>query len=129
MIRSLDSTARVWSCKTGLNLSVLQGHTSLVGQLQLHDSTLVTGGSDGVIRICDLEKNRCIRHISAHDNSVTCLQFDEKRIVSGGNDGHVKLWDVETGEFIRELTTPGNAIWRLAFQETKAVVLLQRESR
>ncbi|CAJ0760118.1 6633_t:CDS:2 [Entrophospora sp. SA101] len=126
---SLDSTARVWSFKTGLSLNVLQGHTSLVGQLQLHDSTLVTGGSDGVIRIWDLETNRCVQHIAAHDNSVTCLQFDEKRIVSGGNDGHVKLWDVETGEFIRELTTPGNAVWRLAFQQTKAVVLLQRESR
>ncbi|CAJ0841078.1 9637_t:CDS:2 [Entrophospora sp. SA101] len=117
------------NARTGLSLNVLQGHTSLVGQLQLHDSTLVTGGSDGVIRIWDLETNRCVQHIAAHDNSVTCLQFDEKRIVSGGNDGHVKLWDVETGEFIRELTTPGNAVWRLAFQQTKAVVLLQRESR
>jgi F-box and WD-40 domain protein CDC4 len=126
---SLDSTARVWSRQTGFCLGVLQGHTSLVGQLQLHESILVTGGSDGAIRIWDLDTNRCVQHIAAHDNSVTCLQFDEKRIVSGGNDGHVKLWDIETGDFIREMTTAGSAVWRLAFQETKAVVLLQREGK
>ncbi|KAG9294167.1 hypothetical protein G9A89_021526 [Geosiphon pyriformis] len=126
---SLDSTARVWSAHTGQCIGVLQGHTSLVGQMQLHGSTLVTGGSDGGIRIWDLETNQCTQRMAAHDNSVTCLQFDDKRIVSGGNDGHVKLWDVKTGNFIRELTAQGNAVWRLAFNDTKAVILLQRETK
>ena len=71
--------------------AVLMGHTSLVGQIQMRGNTLVTGGSDGSVRVWDLEKLRCISRMAAHDNSVTSLQFDDKIIVTGGSDGYVKV--------------------------------------
>lgn len=91
---SLDSTVRIWSAKTGEFLALLQGHTSLVGQLQLDpvSSTLVTGGSDGRVIVFDLVNFETIHRLCAHDNSVTCLQFDDRFIVTGGNDGRIKLW-------------------------------------
>ena len=67
------------------------GHTSLVGQIQMRGNTLVTGGSDGSVRVWDLEKSKCINRMAAHDNSVTSLQFDDKIIVTGGSDGYVKV--------------------------------------
>ena len=51
---SLDSTVRVWDASTGHCTAMLQGHTCLVGQLQLSGDTLVTGGSDGRVIIFDL---------------------------------------------------------------------------
>jgi WD40 repeat protein len=69
----------------------LMGHTSLVGQIQMRGNTLVTGGSDGSVRVWDLEKLRCVTRMAAHDNSVTSLQFDDKIIVTGGSDGFVKV--------------------------------------
>ena len=123
---SLDSTVRVWSAQTGECLALLQGHTSLVGQLQLTNDVLVTGGSDGRVIIFSLSTFECLHRLCAHDNSVTCLQFDDRFIVSGGNDGRVKLWDLRTGAFIRELSKPCEAVWRVTFKEDKCVVLCKR---
>jgi F-box and WD-40 domain protein CDC4 len=133
---SADSTIRVWSASTGCVLlpswdhiltpseciALLQGHTSLVGQLQLTDDILTTGGSDGRIIVFNLATMNCL----AHDNSVTCLQFDQRFILSGGNDGRAKVWDIQTGRFLRELTRPCESVWRVTFKDDRAVVLCQR---
>ena len=108
---------------------MLQGHTSLVGQLQMRGNTLVTGGSDGSVRVWSLEKMACVHRLAAHDNSVTSLQFDETRIVSGGSDGRVKVWDLRTGTLVRELSSPAEAVWRVAFEDEKAVILAMRATR
>jgi F-box and WD-40 domain protein CDC4 len=109
--------------------SLLQGHTSLVGQLQLSGDTLVTGGSDGRVITFNLSTGLCVHRLCAHDNSVTCLQFDDRFIISGGNDGRVKLWDFRTGTFVRELSKAGEAVWRVAFRDDQCAILLQRQGK
>ena len=109
--------------------AILQGHTSLVGQLQMRGNTLVTGGSDGSVRVWSLEKMAPIHRLAAHDNSVTSLQFDDTRVVSGGSDGRVKVWDLKTGQLVRELSAPAEAVWRVAFEEEKCVVMASRSNR
>ena len=108
---------------------MLQGHTSLVGQLQLTDSVLVTGGSDGRVIIFSLSTFDCLHRLCAHDNSVTCLQFNDRFMVTGGNDGRVKLWDRPSGKLIRELAEPCEAVWRVTFREDKCVLLCKRNGR
>ena len=77
----------------------------------MRGNTLVTGGSDGSVRVWDLEKLRCITRMAAHDNSVTSLQFDDKIIVTGGSDGYVKvlipstLMTIRSGTSRQELTS------------------------
>lgn len=109
--------------------AILQGHTSLVGQLQMQGTTLVTGGSDGSVRVWSLLKMAPIHRLAAHDNSVTSLQFDHNRIVSGGSDGRVKVWDTKTGQLVRELSQPADAVWRVAFEDEKAVIMASRNQR
>lgn len=109
--------------------AVLQGHTSLVGQLQMRGGTLVTGGSDGSVRVWSLERFCPIHRLAAHDNSVTSLQFDDTRVVSGGSDGRVKVWDLKTGHLVRELIAQGEAVWRVAFEDEKCVAMALRNSR
>jgi F-box and WD-40 domain protein CDC4 len=110
-------------------VALLQGHTSLVGQLQLSGDILVTGGSDGRVIIFDLSTYTCLQRICAHDNSVTSLQFDDRFILTGGNDGRVKLWDIKTGNFIRELSKPSEAVWRVNFKNDKCAVLCKRAGK
>jgi F-box and WD-40 domain protein CDC4 len=90
---------------------------------------LVTGGSDGSVRVWSLNKMAPIHRLAAHDNSVTSLQFDDTRVVSGGSDGRVKVWDLETGHLVRELSTPADSVWRVAFEEEKAVIMASRANR
>lgn len=92
----------------------------------MRDQTLVTGGSDGSVRVWSLNNMLPIHRLAAHDNSVTSLQFDETRIVSGGSDGRVKIWNLRTGALIRELSQPAEAVWRVAFEEEKAVIMASR---
>ena len=110
-------------------LAILQGHTSLVGQLQMRQSTLVTGGSDGSVRVWSLASYATIHRLAAHDNSVTSLQFDDSRIVSGGSDGRVKIWNLAEGTLSRELSLPAEAVWRVAFESEKCVVMASRGGR
>lgn len=143
---SLDTSVRIWDPNNGYGFNfsefgkplltdfrscqaILQGHTSLVGQLQMRGNTLVTGGSDGSVRVWSLEKMAPIHRLAAHDNSVTSLQFDDTRVVSGGSDGRVKVWDLKTGQLVRELTAPADAVWRVAFEEEKCVVMASRSNR
>lgn len=92
-------------------------------------STLVTGGSDGSVRVWSLASYAPIHRLAAHDNSVTSLQFDDYRIVSGGSDGRVKIWDLATGMLIRELSQPAEAVWRVAFESERCVVMASRGGR
>ena len=92
----------------------------------MRGSTLVSGGSDGSVRVWSLSTYTPIHRLAAHDNSVTSLQFDDTRIVSGGSDGRVKIWDLKTGQLIRELSQPAEAVWRVAFEEERSVVLASR---
>jgi F-box and WD-40 domain protein CDC4 len=110
-------------------LAALQGHTSLVGQLQMRGDTLVTGGSDGGVRVWSLTKYQAIHRLAAHDNSVTSLQFDDTRIVSGGSDGRVKVWDLKTGAHVRDLCKLADSVWRVVFEEEKAVVMANRDGK
>ncbi|EAT79675.2 hypothetical protein SNOG_12875 [Parastagonospora nodorum SN15] len=150
---SYDTTAKIWSISEGKCLRTLtghfsqiyaiafdgkkiatgsldtSGHTSLVGQLQMREDILVTGGSDGSVRVWSLANYQAIHRLAAHDNSVTSLQFDNTRIVSGGSDGRVKVWDVKNGTLVRELSSPAEAVWRVVFEEEKAVIMASRGGR
>jgi F-box and WD-40 domain protein CDC4 len=95
----------------------------------MRGTTLVTGGSDGSVRVWSLNTYTPIHRLAAHDNSVTSLQFDDSRIVSGGSDGRVKIWDLKSGLLIRELSQPAEAVWRVAFEEERSVVLASRQGR
>lgn len=95
----------------------------------MRGGTLVTGGSDGSVRVWSLERFCPIHRLAAHDNSVTSLQFDDTRVVSGGSDGRVKVWDLKTGHLVRELIAQGEAVWRVAFEDEKCVAMALRNNR
>lgn len=95
----------------------------------MREDILVTGGSDGSVRVWSLANYQAIHRLAAHDNSVTSLQFDNTRIVSGGSDGRVKVWDLKNGTLVRELSSPAEAVWRVVFEEEKAVIMASRGGR
>jgi F-box and WD-40 domain protein CDC4 len=92
----------------------------------MRGNILVTGGSDGSVRVWSLNEYQPIHRLAAHDNSVTSLQFDDTRIVSGGSDGRVKVWDLKKGTQVRDLSQPADAVWRVVFEEEKAVIMASR---
>ena len=99
-----------------------------MGQIQLLPSVILTGDSNGSIRIWSTEDYSELRKIDAHKNSVTGMQCKESRIVSGSSDGMVKLWDMESGELVKELTT-SDAVWKVGFLKEEILAVFSQSNR
>jgi WD40 repeat protein len=69
---------------------------------------LVTGCSDGRVRVYDLTKGALLREIIAHNTpnmqAIYCVAFspDGKQVVSGSIDQTLKLWDAASGKMMQE---------------------------
>lgn len=97
-----------------------------MGNVQILDDDLVTGGSDGRVIVFSMKTYETRLRICAHDNSVTTLQVDAHYLVTGGNDGCVKLYERSTGAFVRELTAQCEGVWKVLMRRDKCVIMCRR---
>jgi len=68
--------------------------------------TLVTAGTDGIIRVWDLASGQMKRTLTGHTNSTYKADFspNEKLIASSSRDTTVRIWDFATGRELYRLT-------------------------
>lgn len=59
---------------------------------------IVTGESDGTIRLWDTEYDICYKIIEGHKQGINsiCLTREARYIISGSDDGSIKFWDQHT---------------------------------
>lgn len=64
-----------------------------------HGTKIITGSTDGVVRVWDAESGSKIGHLADHKGRVTCVAVsaDGSRIVSGSADGSVRVCDANSG--------------------------------
>jgi len=123
----MDNTVRVWSLETGAQLFHLDGHTSLVGLLDLNYGRLVSAAADSTLRIWDPETGHCKNTLSAHTGAITCFQHDDQKVISG-SDRTLKLWNVKTGECVKDLLTDLSGVWQVKFNDRRCVAAVQRDN-
>jgi F-box and WD-40 domain protein CDC4 len=123
---SLDQSVRTWCLNTGSCLLSLKGHTSLVGHLQLNHELLVSGASDGTIRIWNPDNGGC-QAILRHTGTITAIQHDGREVISG-SDRMLKMWDVETGECLRDLLSDLDIVWKVRYDDKRCVAAVQRNN-
>ena len=60
----------------------------------------VSGGSDGTVRVWDLDTGAPLHTLAGHDGPVeaVAVSADGRRAVSGGDDGTVRVWDLANGK-------------------------------
>ncbi|KXJ28865.1 WD repeat-containing protein 41 [Exaiptasia diaphana] len=108
-----DNTAVLWDVQTGKRLHILQGHSRPITcmlvlnkhqDISSDDSSLLllTGSSDKIICVWNIEDGLCLRTITEHNSSVKCLvsMKEENVFFSGGQD--LCLWD-EQGNLLHKL--------------------------
>lgn len=123
---SMDSLINVWDFEKGELLYTLEGHSSLVGLLELSDDYLVSAAADTTLRVWDPLSAENYSKLKGHSEAITCFQHDNLRIVSGSK-GMLKLWDIKTGKFVRDLLADiTENIWQVRFDCNRCVAAVQR---
>jgi len=77
--------------------TILHPHPGLPHTLKFlpEASRVVTGSSEGVIKVWDLVSGEVLQRLPGHKAGVTCLSLDRKedRFCSGSEDGTIKIWN------------------------------------
>ncbi|EDO42332.1 predicted protein [Nematostella vectensis] len=82
-----DCTAIIWDCKTGKQLHTLKGHTRPITCMMVHNPPeeftvldddlssmlLLTGSSDKLICVWDVDDGQCLHTLTEHSMSIKCL--------------------------------------------------------
>ena len=105
----------------------LEGHSSLVGLLELNDGHLVSAAADSTLRVWDPENGACRSALAAHTGAITCFQHDGQKVISG-SDRTLKMWNIQNGECMRDLLTALSGVWQVRFDERRCVAAVQRNS-
>lgn len=123
---SMDSNINIWNFDTGKLLNTLEGHTMLVGLLDLVEGVLVSAAADASLRIWDPKTGKCFSKLEGHTGAITCFEHDGLKVVSG-SDKMLKLWDVKEGRFSRDLLNDvAGAIWQVRIDYKRCVAAVQR---
>ena len=87
---------------TGSQTAILSGHTRSVWSLtfSLDGTLLVSGSSDGTIKLWDVQTGAVVKTFCGHTDRVTSVSIssDNAMIASGSKDKAVCLWNIETGD-------------------------------
>ena len=78
---------------SGTEIATLQGHTSFVNCLIVHNNILYSG-SDTTIRAWNLDTNECIATLRGHTSSVYCLIAHNNILYSGSGDSTIRAWQL-----------------------------------
>lgn len=123
---SMDSNINLWNFETGKLVKTLEGHSSLVGLLDLVDGVLVSAAADATLRIWDPTTGELVSRLKGHGAAITCFEHDALRVVSG-SEKMLKLWDVRRGVFARDLLADvTGGIWQVRIDYKRCVAAVQR---
>ena len=126
-----DGTLRTWNLEKNILLRTLEGHTgsgySVDGRLIIgsvntcgfspDDSTIVSGGRDGTVRLWNAGNGKLLRVLKDHSGDVLTCGFspDGNYLVSAGRDKYIILWDAISGKQKHKWTGHSDQITKCVF--------------
>jgi WD40 repeat protein len=121
-----DWTIRVVDL-TNKQAITLEGHSGIVRSLACSpdNSTLISGGDDGVVRVWSLATGTSILELRGHSESVEAVTFGSsgKTAISGSRDRTLCLWNLETGLPLQVLKGHSGFVRAVAFSSSTGGVI------
>jgi WD40 repeat protein len=87
-------------------------------QTTKNEFLIVTGGSDGVVRVWDFKQGELLTRITGHDGCInTIIQIMKEKsninLLSCGSDGKIIQYDVELGQQVKTIVVSGDNIYSI----------------
>jgi len=119
-----DGLVKHFDLETRECLSSRSGHHGAVWCVQRHGHVVVTGATDGSLRLGDLRTEAAVwESETAHGDAIAGMQVDDTKVLTASFDTTVKIWDLRMGLSHRAtLHAPGGMrCTRLGFDDTRIV--------
>lgn len=117
-----DGNAILWSAASGELVRILAGVTN--NTIETYDFTAVafdptnaaravTGGSDRIVRLWNLDTGVLIRSMDGHDNAITDVVYtpDGRTVVSASTDNTVIQWNISNGSRLATFKAHAASVW------------------
>jgi len=102
---SQDSTARLWSCETGLGLGCYKAHTFPVWDASFSSVGyyFATASMDTTARLWTTHRGVPVRLFAGHRKDVNCVRFHPNcnMVATGSDDQTLRIWDIQSGDAAR----------------------------
>lgn len=113
----------IYDVKTWTKLHSLEGQEQFVLGLSYspnNSQQVVSGGSDGTVRLWDSVKNELLFAMSGHTGYVTAVAFSPngENIASASSDKTIRVWSSINGELLFTLEGHTGAVAGLAYSPT-----------
>jgi len=91
---SCDRLIKIYDRRTG-DVKLMQGHAGSIFGLGFDRNLIVTGASDGTVKVWDFETRKNVSTLSGFGNSVQCVSFSESKLIAGDLNGAIKVFDFD----------------------------------
>lgn len=92
-------------------------HNGPIAKLVLWSPNLASGGSDGVIRIWNLEHQACLQSLKGCQGVISTLELDLTKnfIYASGDDGRILSYSLKTGQVALEYKAHFSKVTAISF--------------
>ena len=96
-----DRTAKVWSVKSGQEITTLMGHQEVLTAVQFNPrgDRIITTSADKTARLWDAKSGREIKKFVGHQGKIqsVIVSPDGRQLLTASVDRTARLWDMKSG--------------------------------
>ena len=89
--------------------------------LAIINGNLVTGLSDGTLKVYDINSGSLLLSCKEHEDSITSISVNQQKIITAAKDKTIKIWDVNNLNLLKSIPAHNAAIWSVLSNDNSII--------
>ena len=114
----------LWDVESAMRVQSFVGHYKGINAVKIGEKVAVSGSSDSLVKVWDLNSGECTCNLAGHSSNVMCLDYDAGswRVVTGSYDKTIRVWDLRKHNSARTvLRGHSDPVFCLKFDDHKII--------